>query len=58
MLTMAKTDRIRKLIVAGCTSLVLLNGTLTVYAEPDIDDVKDERDETQAELDEVNATLE
>ncbi len=55
---MAKKDKIRKLIIAGCTSLVLLNGTMTVYADPDIDDVKDERDETQAELDEVNATLE
>ena len=58
MLTMAKKDKIRKLIIAGCTSLVLLNGTMTVYADPDIDDVKEERDETQAELDEVNATLE
>ncbi len=55
---MAKKDKIRKLIIAGCTSLVLLNGTMTVYADPDIDDVKEERDETQAELDEVNATLE
>ncbi|MBP3297037.1 MAG: C40 family peptidase [Lachnospiraceae bacterium] len=58
MLTMAKKDKIRKLIIAGCTSLVLLNGTMTVYADPDIDDVREERDETQAELDEVNATLE
>lgn len=58
MLTIAKRDKIRKLIIAGCTSLVLMNGTLTVYADPDIDDVKEERDETQAELDEVNATLE
>ncbi|MBO6297574.1 MAG: C40 family peptidase [Lachnospiraceae bacterium] len=55
---MAKKDKIRKLIIAGCTSLVLLNGTMTVYADPDIDDVREERDETQAELDEVNATLE
>ena len=55
---MTKKDKIRKLIIAGCTSLVLLNGTMTVYADPDIDDVKEERDETQAELDEVNATLE
>ncbi|MBR1472580.1 MAG: C40 family peptidase [Lachnospiraceae bacterium] len=33
-------------------------GALTAHADPDIDDVREQRDETQAELDEVNATLE
>ena len=55
---MNRNDKIRKLIIAGCASIVLMQGAMTVYADPDIDDVRDERDETQAELDEVNATLE
>lgn len=58
------TDRkkLRKLIITGCaagSAILFLNyGPLKVYADPDIDDVKEEREETQQELDEVNATLE
>ena len=58
------TDRkkLRKLIITGCVAgnltLFLNYAPLMVHADPDIDDVRQERDETQENLDEVNATLE
>ncbi len=59
---MTKKRILRKLILRGCAAgsaaLFLMMGPMMVYADPDIDDVRQERDETQEELDEVNATLE
>lgn len=50
-----------KKILRGIALLLCLmigSQTFISYADPSIDDVRDERDETQEELDEVNATIE
>lgn len=45
-------------VIATTLFVVLCSQTIVSYADPSIDEVKDERDETQQELDEVTATLE
>lgn len=50
--------KIRTILVAFSMALLLCVEAFTVYADPDIDELTDERDETQEELDEVNATIE
>ncbi len=51
-------DRKRVVLTAIIMSFVLVMESITVFADPTIDELTDERDETQEELDEVNATLE
>ena len=38
--------------------MILVTESVAVFADPSIDELTDERDETQEELDEVNATIE
>ncbi len=45
-------------VIATTLFVVLCSQAIVSYADPSIDEVKDERDETQQELDEVTATLE
>ncbi len=45
-------------VIATALFVVLCSQAIVAYADPSIDEVKDERDETQQELDEVTATLE
>ena len=51
-------DKKRVVLTAIIMSFVLVMESITVFADPTIDELTDERDETQEELDEVNATLE
>lgn len=44
--------------IAILLCVLLCSQTFVSYADPSIDDVRDERDETQEELDEVTATIE
>ncbi|MCR5120424.1 MAG: C40 family peptidase [Lachnospiraceae bacterium] len=53
--------RMKKIIAAALAVLMLCSALMpavSVYADPAIDDAKKKRDETQEQLDEVNATLE
>ncbi|HPF29302.1 MAG TPA: hypothetical protein PLZ77_04245, partial [Lachnospiraceae bacterium] len=48
----------KKIVISLCMCAILGSEALTAYADPSIDEVTDERDDTQDSLDSVNASIE